>query len=465
MVDLLISGGTVVHRDGTEIASVAVQDGRIVGIGAEESFSPPARRIDASGHYVLPGRVDAHVHLDMSCGGRAPVEDVTDGTIAAALGGVTTVIDFATQRRGESALRAVDDKLRKAEGKAVVDFGLHAILVDASGPLIGDMRRLIERGVASFKLYLVYREQDKMATDDVLFKVLREAAEHGGLACVHAENEDIAEANTAAYLAAGHSAPIYHALSKPNVVEAEAINRALYLARYVGAALYIVHMSTAEGVDLIRDARQRGQAAYAETCTHYLALTDEVYRRPDGYKWIISPPLRTVVDQERLWGGLRDGWVHTVASDDCGWDTAVKQYGQAPFNLIANGAPGIDARLPFVFSEGVNGGRLSIEQFVQVTATNPARIFGLYPRKGVLAVGSDADVAIVDPNARHTLTVNRRYRRVDWSPLEGIQVQGALVMTIANGQIVVDRGEFIGRPGAGRFLERRIDPEMLARPR
>lgn len=464
MIDLLVKNARVVFPSGTTDGAVAITAGKVVGVGPEEQWEPAQRTIDAEGKYVLPGLVDPHVHLAVEVGNDRAVDDYYSGTIAAAMGGVTTIIDFAQQKKGDSVLRALDYRLGLAAGQAVIDYGFHAIMTDGRPSSVSDIKRLVSQGVPSLKVFMLYRKEGMIMEDPELLAVLAEGAANGALVSVHAENAAIVEGNVARFVAEGKVAPEYHALSRPNIAEAEAVNRAIYLAGYTGAALYLVHLSTGEAVDMVRTAREAGRPVYGETCTHYLVLTDEMYRREDGYKWIISPPLRKKPDQDRLWEGLQAGWLDVIGSDEGSWDRRIKRYGQAPFNEIPNGGPGVEVRLPVVYSAGVGSGRLSIERLVQVCATNPARIFGLYPKKGILLPGSDADLVILDPDLEQTIAPDRRYRRVDWLATEGLQVRGGVVTTISRGRVIVENGEFLGRAGDGEFLPRRLDPVVLQSP-
>lgn len=464
MTDLLITGGKVVYPDRTLEAAVAVSGGKVEGIGPEESFPDATRRIDATGCFVIPGLIDPHVHLSSEVLGDVAVDDYYSGTIAAALGGTTTIIDFAQQDKGVSVMRAVDRRLELAQGQAVIDYAFHATMTDGHPSSIADIKALVAQGIPSLKVFMLYRKEGMMMDDDGLVAVLKTAVDAGALVAVHAENAAIIEASTERFIAEGKTAPIYHSFSRPNVAEAEAVNRAIFLANYFGAGLYLVHLSAKEAIDLVGEARAAGQPVYGETCTHYLVLTEEMYNRPDGYKWIMSPPLRQPADCERLWEGLSVGHLSTIGSDECAWDRRIKHFGQLPFSETRNGSPGVEVRLPVVFSEGVNKGRLSVEKFVEVCATNPARIFGLYPQKGILEPGSDADIVIIDPNMEATIEVDTRYRRVDWLSTENMAVRGGVMMTISKGKVIVDRGVFTGSQGHGCFLPRRLDPAVLQQP-
>lgn len=465
MIDLLIKGGIVVNSEGRIEADIAVAGPKVVGLGRGADFPQARRTLDASGMLVLPGLVDPHAHFATTFGGATTCTDFYSGTVAAAFGGVTTIIDFAFQERGRPLREAVEARKRLAQGKAVIDYGLHGIITDATPETIRELPGLERDGISSFKLFMIYRKEGVMADDGALLAVMEEASKHGFLVGVHAENAAIAERKTAEFLRDGKRSARYFPLSKPNIVEAEAIHRAIYLARYTGCALYIYHVSTREGVELIREAKGLGLPVYGETITHYLSLTDEVYERPDGINWIISPPIRKQKDIDAIWHGIADGTISTIGSDDGAWSTETKKLGQDSFDQVANGAPGVEVRLPIAFTEGVGQGRITEERLVEVMSTNPAKIFGLYPKKGTLRPGSDADLVIIDPSMEKTITVADLHTPIDWCPFEGFKVKGYPVITISRGRIIVADGEFQGSAGDGSFLPRHIPPEVLRSPR
>ena len=462
MAELLIKGGRVVSPDRTVVADVAIEGGKIKAIGPNLDIQA-SRVVDASGKYVVPGGVDTHVHLKLPFMGTYTADDYYQGTLAAAFGGTTTVIDFAIQGKGQGLIEALENRLAGFEGQAVVDYAMHSVMTDPSDRAMKEIKALVDAGVPSMKVFMVYRKEGLMADDAVLLKLCEGAAEHGLLPGVHAENAAMAEYNVDKFLAEGKTSAIYHALHKPPVTEAEAINRAIFVAMYVGAGMHIYHMSTKEGVELVREAREKGKPVYAETCTHYLTLTDQVYERADGINWICSPPIRKQADIEKMWEGLRNGWVSTVGSDEAAFDSKQKKMGDT-FATVPNGCPGVELRLPVVFSEGVSKGRISVEKFVEITSTNGAKMFGLYPQKGIIAEGSDADVVIIDPKVERVLTYKDLHMAVDWCPLEGWKVQGYPVITICRGEVVVEEGRFLGKTGYGRFVKGRLDPAILKGP-
>jgi len=445
MIDLLIRGGRVTTPAGTYLADVAVCGQQIAAVGQVEG--PARRTIEAQGLLVLPGLVDAHVHMRCSAWNAVSPNDFYRGTVAAALGGVTTLIDFATQTRGRPMMEAVEALRSQAATPATLE----------------EIERLVDYGIPSFKMFMTYRSHNLMLEDDQILRVCRRVAECGGLPGVHAENAAIGDFNYARFEVQELREARYHALAKPDYVEAEAIQRALFLARVAGAPLYIYHLSTAMGVELVRRARQAGQPVLAETCTHYLTLTRALLERPDGVNWICSPPLRDEADQEALWAALADGTVAVVSTDEAGFDAADKaRAAGGPLDRIPNGLPGVEVRLPVMFTRGVQKGRLSLEQFVTLNCTHPARIFGLYPRKGTIAPGSDADLILIDPQRRVTLTTESQHMPSDWCAYEGMDVTGYPAYTVARGEVIVDDYRFCGGRGRGTFVPGRIDERSWA---
>ena len=461
MIDLLIRGGTVVTPAGALQADVAVVGERISAVGRVDA--PATETIDASGMLVLPGLVDAHVHLQLSSWDAVTANDWHRGTVAAAIGGVTTVIDFATQRRGRPMMEAVDRSRHDADGHTVIDYGLHMIVTDRTQDTLHEIDEVVRYGIPGFKLFMTYRAQNVMSDDDDILRVCARVQECGGLPGVHAENTFIAEGNYARFLAAGLQSPRYHALAKPDYVEAEAVNRALFLAQVAGSRLYIYHLTTALGVRLVRRARQEGQPVLAETCPQYLTLTRDLLDRPDGVNWLCSPPLRDVGDQQALWAALGDGTIAVVSTDEAGFNAADKARAAAslPLEAIPNGLPGVELRLPVVYTQGVLAGRLSLARFVALNCENPARVFGLYPRKGTIAPGSDADLIVIDPGREVVLDVDTQHMPVDWCAYRGMKVRGYPAYTVARGEVVVREYAFCGERGRGRFVPGKIESGHL----
>ena len=462
MPTVLVRNGRVVTASESVEADLFVDGERIALVG--QGLSLPADTvIDASGCLVLPGGIDAHTHLDMTAGGVTSADDFETGTRAAAFGGTTTVVDFATPEPGESLLAALEAWRRKAEGRAAVDYGFHMALRGLGDTTLGEMARLTrDEGVTSFKLYLAY--PGVLQVDDAtFFRALLGARECGALTLVHAENGGVIDVLVRQALARGETAPRYHAITRPPETEAEATARAVSLATMAGAPLYVVHLSCAAALAHVSAARDRGLPVHAETCPQYLFLSTADYDRPgfEGARYVMSPPLRELSDQEALWRGLAGGDLEVVATDHCPFTLADKDRGRDDFSRIPNGAPGIETRMMLLWDGGVRAGRIDAQRFVELTATAPARLFGLWPRKGTIAVGSDADLVVWDPEREAHFSAETLHMRVDYSPYEGRVVRGGPAFVLSRGEVLVDHGEWKGRPGRGRFLKRAHGP---ARP-
>ena len=450
----LIKNGTVVTASDRYSGDVLIEDEQIAVIGA--ALDVPANTvIDASGKYVLPGGIDVHTHLDMPFGGTTSADDFESGTIAAAFGGTTTVVDFAIQYRGQTLHHAWDAWMKKAEGKAVIDYGFHMIITELTDQVEEEMDALVRQGVTSFKLFMAYRGVF-MLDDGSIFRALLRTGQNGGTICMHAENGDVIDVLVRRALAQGHTAPKYHALTRPARAEAEATHRAIALAEIADVPVYIVHLSAAEALETVTEARDRGLHAYAETCPQYLFLSYDNYEEPDfgGSKYVMSPPLRDRAKQDQLWRGLAFNDLQCVSTDHCPFCMKEKRLGENDFSKIPNGAPGIETRMSLVYDGGVRPGRISLNRFVELTSTSPARIFGLFPRKGTIAPGSDADIVVFDPDRTITLAAKTLHMRVDYNPYEGRQVTGATDTVLSRGRLVIENGEFVGRAGAGSFLKR-----------
>lgn len=458
MATALIRNGTILTDGGRAAADVFIEDGTITRVGP--GLPPKADTVlDASGRYVMPGGIDAHTHLDMPAGDITSTDDFETGTIAAAHGGTTTVIDFATPEPGESLLAALDAWQAKAAGKAVVDYGFHMVLRDFSERTSAEVRKLAGReGVTSFKMFMAYPGR-LMADDGSISGAMRGTRDQGGLVMIHAENGGVIEVLIAEALRRGDTAPKFHALTRPPSAECEAAARAIALAEMAVAPVFIVHLSSAEALEAVRVGRERGVAVFAETCPQYLCLSDAEYERAgfEAAKFVMSPPLRPAAHQDALWRGLAARDLDTVGTDHCPFgfsDPPHKQRGRDDFSKIPNGAPGIETRLMLLWDEGVRTGRITPERFVEITAAAPAKIFGLWPRKGTIAEGSDADVVLWDPDRRVTLSATAHHMRVDYSLYEGRTITGAPETVLSRGEVIVDRGAFLGRRGRGRFLKR-----------
>ena len=455
--DLVIKGGTVATASDVFAADIGVRQGRITVLGENLAGG---REIDATGKYVLPGGIDSHVHLDQpKTGDVVMADDFRSGTRSAAIGGNTTIMPFACQYRGQSLRAVVEDYHARAEGKTVIDYAFHMIISDASDPVMGqELPALIEDGYTSFKIYMPY--PDLRLDDRQVLEVFALARRTGAMTMVHAENADSIEWMTEQLLLAGKTAPKYHAASRPPLVEREATHRAISLAEFVDVPILIVHVSSAEAIEQIAIARQRGLRIYGETCPQYLYLTAEDLEIGDdfeGAKCVCSPPPRDKANQEKVWHAIANGTFDVVSSDHAPYSfdgPGGKKVGgtDAPFNKIPNGVPGVATRLPLLFSGGVSQGRISLSRFVALASTNAAKLYGLYPRKGTIAVGSDADIAIWDPARRVTITNDLLLHNVDYTPYEGIEVTGWPETVISRGEVVVEAGEITGEEGRGQYL-------------
>jgi dihydropyrimidinase len=450
MFDLVITNGKLVTAEAIARADLGISGGQIVEIGQGLAGQ---RTIDASGMLVLPGAIDEHVHLQMPVGEFSSSDDFYTGTVAAACGGTTTIIDFVEPKPGQALLEALAGRRAEADGKVVIDYGLHMTLSRADDGTLAEMPDSIQAGAASFKLYMAY---DGLRLDDgELLRVLAALREHRGRTLVHAENHHAIAYLTALALAEGRTGPENHPLTRPDHMEAEAIHRLLALAHVTGTPLVLAHLSCALGLEAVRAARARGQSVWIETCPQYLLLDEQEYRRPgfEGAKFVMAPPPRTEQDRAALWAGLGSGEVDTVATDHCPFFfEGQKTRGCDDFSRIPGGAPGIETRLALLYTHGVRTGRLTLERWVEVCCTTPARRFGLAPHKGTLSVGSDADVVIFDPQRQATLSVDNLHQNVDYCPYEGWEVHGYPTTVLSRGEVIVRNGEFTGTPGRGRFL-------------
>jgi len=458
----LLSGGTVVTATDLYRGDVLIEDEKIVavatpgGLAPEGGQIPVDRTIDASGKYVIPGGIDVHTHLDMPFGGTTSADDFESGTVAAAHGGTTSVVDFAIQYRGQTLRHALDTWTKKAEGKAVIDYGFHMIVTELTDSVEGEMDALVREGVTSFKLFMAYPGVF-MLDDGSIFRALLRTRENGGTICMHAENGGVIDVLVKRALAEGKTAPKYHALTRPARAEGEATYRAIALAEMAGVPIYIVHLSAAEALEMVTEARDRGLPAYAETCPQYLFLSYDNYEEPDfsGAKYVMSPPLRPKEAQDRLWRGLAGSDLQAVSTDHCPFCMKEqKELGRGDFSKIPNGAPGIETRMSLVFDGGVRTGKIGLNRFVELTSTSPAKIFGLFPRKGTVAPGSDADLVVFDPNKKQKLSAKTLHMKVDYNPYEGREVTGAAEIVLSRGKVIVEKGKFIGKAGAGSFLKR-----------
>jgi dihydropyrimidinase len=459
-VKTVIRGGTVVTATDQYRGDVLIEDEKIVAItnGGQTPFSGQTadRTIDAAGKYVIPGGIDVHTHLDMPFGGTTSADDFESGTVAAAHGGTTSVVDFAIQYRGQTLRHALDTWMKKAEGRAAIDYGFHMIVTELTDAVESEMDALVREGVTSFKLFMAYPGVF-MLDDASIFRALQRTAGNGGTICMHAENGGVIDVLVKKALAEGKTDPKYHALTRPARAEAEATHRAIALAEIAGVPIYIVHLSAAEALEMVTAARDRGLPAHAETCPQYLFLSYDNYEEPgfEGAKYVMSPPLRGKETQDKLWRGLAGGDLQAVSTDHCPFCMKEqKELGKGDFSKIPNGAPGIETRMSLLFDGGVRTGKIPVNRWVELTSTSPAKIFGLFPRKGTIAPGSDADIVVFDPNKKQTLSAKTLHMKVDYNPYEGREVTGVSETVLSRGKVIVKNGEFTGRAGAGSFLKR-----------
>jgi dihydropyrimidinase len=454
--DTIIQGGTIVTASDTYASDIGVKDGRITAIAKDLPKESAKQVLSADGCYVIPGGIDVHTHLDLPFGGTSSADDFESGTIAAAHGGTTTLIDFAVQFRGETLRTAFDTWMKKAEGKAAIDYGLHCIVTDLPDARLDEMDTLVKEGVASFKLFMAYPGVFMLEDSDI-YKAMGQAAKSGAMICMHAENGGAIDVIVQRALAEGKTAPKYHALTRPVAAEAEATGRAIALAEMAGSHVYIVHLSCNEALEKVREARDRGLPVFAETCPQYLYLSLDNMDVPgfEAAKYVYTPPPREKWHQEKLWDGLVRDNLQVVSTDHCPFCyKEQKELGIDDFSKIPNGGPGIEHRLSLIYTGGVHGKRFSPNRFVELVATAPAKLFGLYPRKGTIAIGSDADIVIFDPNKEETISAETHHMKVDYSMFEGIQTKGAPRQVLSGGRVIIDRGKFTGKVGQGTFLKR-----------
>jgi dihydropyrimidinase len=462
-MSILIKGGRVITAADDYVGDVFVEGETVALIG--ESLEVEAdHTIDASGKYVLPGGVDPHTHLDMPFGGTVSCDDFESGQASAAFGGTTCHVDFVIQPKGATFTEALEEWHGKREGKALIDNGFHMAVTDlAEGGTLEELATLPDQGVTSYKLFMAYKGAI-MVDDETLFRVMQVAAETGALVMVHAEHGDAIDVLIKQALAEGKTEPRYHALTRPPETEGEATNRAIQLARVAGCRLYVVHVSCREAVEPIALAREKGWDVWGETCTQYFFIDQSYLDKPDfeGAKYVYTPPPRPKENQELLWSAVRSDILSVVSTDHCPFRFHdQKALGRGDFSKIPNGAPGIEDRLMMMHEFGVRGGRLSLNRMVELLSTNPAKFFGLYPQKGTIAVGSDADIVVFDPEKAVTLSAERHHSRIDYNLYEGTEVTGTPEVVLLRGNVLVENGDLVGKPGRGRFVKRARFGERL----
>jgi dihydropyrimidinase len=451
----IVSGGNVVTPAGSFVGDVGIAGGRIVALGTDLS-SPGAEVIDAAGHHVIPGVLDVHVHLELPFCGTVSSDDYRSGTRAAARGGVTTVIDFAIPPAGGTLADAADMWMRKAEGKSLIDYTFH-ICITRYREQKDQIAGMVERGFTTFKEFMIYESEGWQSDDRALFGTLEQMRELGTMLLVHAESarvlDELIERHHTPEMIARHGARL-HPMTRPNFIEAEAIQRAVRWSEATGGQLYIVHMSTAEGTEIVKAAQARGVPVIAETCAQYLVLDDSVFDGEDGHLFACCPQVKKPADSERLWAGLKGGEVSVVSTDTCTFTREQKAMWEGDWTKIPMGLPGLETLLPLTYTKGVLGGRISIEEMCMALSTNPARIMGLAPRKGAIQIGADADIAIIHPTATITVSPGTMETNADWSPYEGWDLAGFARTTLSRGEVIVDDYRVVGREGRGEWLPR-----------
>ncbi len=454
----LITNGTIVTAADMYRSDLLIEDEQIVLIGPNlGNLIDVDTVVDAAGKYIMPGGIDVHTHLSMPFGGTVSCDDFYTGHRGAAFGGTTAHVDFSIQAAGKGLKETIDDwQQNRADGNAVIDYGFHVAITDLTEAVMEEIADLPKYGVTTIKLFLAYK--DVLQVDDTtLFRAFQKAGENGVLTMIHAENGDVIDILIQKALAAGNTSPLWHALTRPPEAEAEATNRAIRLASMAEAPVYIVHLSECGALDALTQARARGEMAYAETCTQYLFCTKDDLDRPDfeGAKYVCSPPMREPEDSEALWQALQNGELSVLSTDHCPFNFAEqKVLGKDDFSKIPNGCPGIEDRLMVFYEHGVNSGRISLNRFVELNATNPAKLMGMYPQKGTLAIGSDADIIIWDPEAKHTISAATHHMNIDYNLFEGMEVKGKPEKVYSRGRLLVDGDEFLGEKGSGKFIKR-----------
>jgi dihydropyrimidinase len=451
---ILIRNGRVVTAVDDYRADVLVEGEVVSTIGARLDVEAD-RVIDAAGKLVIPGGIDPHTHMELPFGGTQASDDFRTGTIAAAFGGTTTIIDFAVQYKGEALRQGLDNWHAKAEGKAAIDYGFHLIVTDLEDERVPELYKAMDEGVSSFKLFMAYPGVF-LADDATIFRAMSAAGQRGGLICMHAENGIVINEIIKRALAEGRTAPKYHALTRPTVAEAEGVHRAIRIAEMAESPVYIVHLSCADALNQVREARDRGLPAFAETCPQYLFLSIDDYGEGfEGAKYVMTPPLREKWNQQELWKGLKSDDLQVISTDHCPFCMKEqKELGRDDFSKIPNGAPGVENRMALIYNGGVVEQRISLNRFVELTSTAAAKMFGLFPKKGTIAVGSDADIVIFDPDKEQTFGVKTQHMNADYSAYEGKTVKGVVDLVLSRGRVVVEGGEFKGKAGDGQFLKR-----------
>lgn len=455
-ITTIIRGGKIVEGLSVSQQDLLIQDEHISSVGKLSGIRAD-KEIDASGLLVLPGAVDTHVHFNDVFMNTISVHDYYQGTMAAAHGGVTSIVDFANQAPGESLIQTLKNKKEEAEGNSLVDWGMHPVITQPTPDTLDEIPLMVKEGSPTIKCYMTYREEGLMMEYDSLKSISERLKNAGGMLMVHAEDNDIIEKKIPGMIRSGHKDAIYHARSRPTEAENRAIKQCIQIARETGGRIFIVHLASDEGVNLVKNARDEGLDVFAETCTHYLIFTEKMLERNDGIKWICSPPLRTAKVQEALWQGLKKGFISMVTSDDAAFSWEAKLLGSERFDKCPNGIPGVETRINVLFSEGVMKGKISVPLFVELVSTAPARFFGLYPQKGSLLPGADADIVLFDPDKKWTMSQETLHMATDWTAYENLDITGKIMMVFSRGELIINEDRCLAKKGRGRFIHRKLN--------
>ncbi|TFH01854.1 MAG: dihydropyrimidinase [Calditrichales bacterium] len=462
-MSILIKNGRIITAEGAYDSDIFIEKEKISTI-FERIDCAADTVIDARGKLIIPGGIDAHTHLDMPLGETVSADDFYSGTVAAAFGGTTTIIDFPTQLKGQTLSHAYDTWQEKAAGKSCIDYGFHMIITDADRVSTEEIIDMMDRGITSFKLFMAY-PNTLMLDNAAIYHLMQKIQRLGGIVSVHAENGEVIDALVRAAVKAGKTAPVYHALTRPAILEGEAVNRAIVLAQLTGVKLYIVHLSTWQGLQRVCEARDNGLPVFAETCPQYLLLSVEDMIGANGFdgaKYVCTPPLREEEHQKKLWQGIADRYIQTIGTDHCPFNLrGQKDLGKDVFTRIPNGVPGIENRLQLMYEAGVKKGRISLNRWVEICATAPARIFGMYPQKGAIAEGSDADLVIWNPDLSYTISAKSHHMNVDYNLYEGMSVSGNAETVISRGKVIISDGTLKSVQGSGAYISRGLCPEGI----
>lgn len=456
-MDTIVKGGTIVTAYEKYIADIGIIDGKIAAIGADLPSNENTEVIDATGKLVMPGMIDGHVHLSLPFGGTVSADTWQTGTRAAAAGGVTTVLDFAIQKPGDTLAETIKNRKAEADGDVYIDYGLHGGIAKWTDDIKAEIGPMCTDGVTSFKMFMIYRNEGWLSTDPNIIEALEETKKHGGMIQVHAESVDLIDSLQTAHHNEGEMAQhgaYLHTMTRPNATEFEAVQRAITWAEYTGGTLYFVHLSTKESASMVKKARKKGLNVIGETCPQYLLLDDSLFKGENGHYYATCPQLKKPEDAEKLWKSLDDQALSVVGTDTCTFNTEQKALWEGDFTKIPMGMPGSELMLPLLYNDGVREGRIDLHRMVEIASTNPAKIFGLYPKKGALLPGSDADIVIFDTEKEVRVNYENMETNCDWSPYQGKKLKGLPFMTILRGKVIAKEGKCVGDQGFGKFIKR-----------